>query len=327
MSIRNQFRFCYAIVLVGIAFLPSCKKEASTPPTSTSLPLSTTEQDPRVGNSTFVALSPDSYEVLQSIMGKGQIKDTIAFDSVVRSLLSVEAATRPTVVLDDPSGSNVAGTDDLNGATTGQEDATSLGESPELQQLVDSWWEGIPEDYVDEYNEANEGSSYPCSISNIQSFPIRGNTVDILLNFSYGVTVSTSGSFVLAGISPGSPAVQILPVGANWGTVTQISSSMNGNGSALGAFAHAQEERTQIWSQNLTFKISTNINVEAFQIGGEMGAGFTIQKVNNIYNQYDLTAQLSIYATGGPGNISGYLPKIAWFGSILCVDNGILLNN
>jgi hypothetical protein len=59
------------------------------------------------------------------------------------------------------------------------------------------------------------------------------------------------------------------------------------------------EKRTKIYSTQGTVKVSTNVNVSAFQIGAELGTGFTISSASNCYNSYytDGTGQLSASGT------------------------------
>jgi hypothetical protein len=135
-------------------------------------------------------------------------------------------------------------------------------------------------------------------------------------------------------ISQGNQPPTILPVGANWGEVTQLGGAYLNGGStgpstaSLTAHADMQEKRTILKSSTGELKISATADLEAFKIGGEYGSGFTISTANNIYNQYSMNTGMMLsdirYSFLGNSTVPNF--NIPWTGLVQTTQIGILRN-
>lgn len=166
------------------------------------------------------------------------------------------------------------------------------------------------------------------------TFPIRRNSIQVVVPFQYDWGIDPNyGTNTITNLRTSTP-IQLLPAGNFWGAVTQgttqgINSGMGSNpygqSAAISAFASAEETRTAVYSTTGNIKISTNLNLGAFQAGAEFGAGFTISSAAYTYNQYSMNADGEIWIEG---STYGYNmpPNTQFQGTCMVLDYGILQN-
>ncbi|HLZ88606.1 MAG TPA: hypothetical protein VKQ52_15230 [Puia sp.] len=272
----------------------------------------------------FIPLTKDAFHLVQQAQRQGI--GATAIERLLDSLAAVIPARRTVnsiTTLDDPPGSDVPSTDELDGAAQDFGEAASFNDY-ETQQLVDQWAGDLPEDWMDLYNATNPSFS---SVFNMQlTFPKRGNTVQVTVPYTFTAVLGAGAMYQLTGIGPSTFPPQLLPVGAGWGDVTQIDSYLNGLTNNMYVHADAQEKRTEIVSTGGTIEISANANAGIYQVGAKIGTNFTVQKAFNIYNQYTMDASLNAYI-GVSFNVPYGAPSCQVWGTVTCVDTGILLNN
>lgn len=305
MKLNNLILFIYCFVI-----FTSCKKD------SKNIPSSDHGASDLQNNSHFSSsLTNQELKILNEILAKQEIKGDADFQKKVDSVksLRVVSNTRNKLAtvsnsLNDATGYQPA-TDRIN-------DATSVQSYPNI--LVDP--------------EFLETRTVYSVFKTDHNFPIRGNSMRIVVPYQYKFKKHSAGTNQIVSLEAYTP-IQMLPVGGAWGEFTPGMSYFNnsrginpfGQNWNISVYANGAEKRTIIRSTTGEVKISTNAKVEAFQVGTELGTGFTIQSASNIYNQYSMSAtgQIQIEALSPSNNQA---PRTVFLGTVIASDYGILKN-
>lgn len=158
-------------------------------------------------------------------------------------------------------------------------------------------------------------------------FAIRGNL--IMFTIPYVAVVKMSGNPTVVRISEqlGAPPY-MSSAGPFWGEYTPnpypaYVQSLYGN--AASVHAQGSEKRTVIYGTNGNMKLSVNTNLQLYQAGMELEAGFTITSSSNTYNNYVMTGTFSL-AILSMDYYNGGEPTFGLISSIKCTQTGILRN-
>ena len=293
------------LAITCIVFGTACKKENSKQAT----PRST------LPSSFSIPVTHQQAAIINELLAQGKIKGPADFRTKVDSIKSATIKTGTGKVIAN-------GVTTVNDYTEGAEDqdlAVSL--------VTDQTTLGDMDIFTRNINVYSR-------FSQDQTFAIRGNQIKVIVPFQYtwGTFSTTAGTNTITNVRMSTP-IQLLPVGADWGTVTQgttnyinpgSSSSPWNQSAGITAYATAQEVRTEIFSTNSKIKISTSSSVEFFTAGSELEEGFIIQSAINIYNQYTMDAYGEIWIEAvTPGYNT---PLTSFLGTIHCRDYGILQN-
>lgn len=295
------------LVAIGVCmiFFAACKKQG---PDLTA--------NPSAGDSGIhISLTGPEARALMVLMKKDGVKDSVDFLQKVWSVRSVtnkrpiiSSQVRP---MDYPPGSDAPGEDEFG-------DAFLISGPPNLVVDVNS---------ADYPWDVEAAAVYKGVYSRVLTFTIRGNQVKVNIPYCVAVGYADPNTWQVLKVYQGTNMLnEILPVGGNWGTVTQttINNWLTNYGTNSGlVHAEAQEVRTEVISTMGTVKISTSADLEIFKVGTELSAGFTVQSATNIYNQYTLSGQINVDVTG---LFYGGIPVFTPSGVIIVTDTGILLN-
>lgn len=296
----RQLCFLFSLISITTLFL-SCNKGAAieTPNAKTT----------EIG--TFIPLTEQEYAQFVTLLAQENVRDTVSFNKLVKFVQAEDGGISRKSVLYDAPGSDVVSNDLSLGAITGN------------SQI-----------YSQDYDFSSQTATIEAMYTVNQTFHIRGNIVQIQVPFRFTVIDNPSlgvNQLVITSVTQSLyNDIQLLPVGLDWGTVTQLNSALNAQGAAsFSAFATAQEERTEVLAVNGSIALKTGINLEVFTLGTDLGSGFIISSAKNVYNQYSMTAPRcninQLYGSVVDGQIVvTSTPSIS--GAIACTDYGILLD-
>lgn len=304
------------IFLFAVAFLylmTSCKKESSVDLIPTPSP---------DGKGIQVRLTSEEQALLADLISKEGVKDSVDFlnkISYVKSKSNSQKSSRLTANSAITAANSDEGSEEISIAdfysNTSQEMSQYDPDYYHIAPLLPQY----PTSTVKGYKNVGIRYTY---------FVVRGNQVMFSVPHVVGLKASSFGAEVIkVDAMPSSPP-SIQPVGPYWGTYTASQSPAYVQGiSNHSANVHAQgtEVRTEVRSVQGNIKISTEADLALFQVGTEMGAGFTIQSANNIYNQYVLNGTFSIQLLSPPG-LNGEPPMFNFASSLTCTQHGILRN-
>lgn len=294
-------------LLLGISLLifPACKKNVSTQPILPSpFPVAFS-----------TAVTPQEADRINDLLTQVMIKDPFDFVGKVDSIRAL--------MISENGGKDLRKVVDLSGAySAGNDQGNMVVNVPNYPSDLGA------EDFI-----THKKTVYSRFQQDL-TFAIRGNVIEVVVPFQFDWGIyANAGTNTISNVRMFTP-IQLLPVGAYWGTVTPGTtqyinsgpgSNPYGQSASISAYANAQEIRTQIFSTTGEAKISTNANIGAFQIGAELSAGFTIQSVINIYNQYSMNAHGQIWIEGITWGYNTP-PNTQFQGTVNCTDYGILQN-
>jgi hypothetical protein len=123
------------------------------------------------------------------------------------------------------------------------------------------------------------------------TFTKRDVSLRIMFQFVY-VRIDASGSTKYY-YSPINYPFNYFVTGTKMGEIDESNPSLYSNltRDGYGEFSGAgiSEKRTIIYSVQGSMKVSANVNLGAFQVGGELGAGFTITSASHTYTHYSVS--------------------------------------
>jgi hypothetical protein len=292
-----------AVLSICVVAAPACQKSPSIVAHSAG----------KIADETNFAVPITHYQltILNDLLERGKIRNATDFRKKVDSV--VTATSNHELILADQK----IVTDDYSVANDQTNNATNIGDYPNT---------------LGDENYTNHTKTVYSSFQQIETFNIRKNVIKVVVPFQYSWgTLANAGTNTITNIRAYTP-VQLLPAGAFWGEVTPgVDQYVNGGGAmdpwnqtcGISAHGSAQEKRTEIWSTAGQIQISANANILAFQIGEQLSATFTVQRVANIYNQYDMNCNGQINIEG---ITYGTVPNTNFSGTLYCTDYGILKN-
>jgi hypothetical protein len=300
-----RLHYLLILAITCIAFGTACKKENSKQATSRST----------LPSSFSIPVTHQQAAIINELLAQGKIKGPVDFRAKVDSIKAATIKTGTGKVI----ANGVTTVDDYN---EGAEDEDMAAYLVSDQSTLGDW--DIVTGNINVYGRFSQD----------QVFAIRGNQIKVIVPYQYtwGTFSSTTGTNTITNVRASTP-IQLLPVGADWGVVTQgltnyinpgISTNPWNQSAGITAYATAQEVRTEIFSTTSKIKISTSSSVEFFTVGSELEEGFIIQSAVNIYNQYTMDAYGEIWIEAiTPGYNA---PLTEFIGTIHCRDYGILQN-
>jgi hypothetical protein len=108
------------------------------------------------------------------------------------------------------------------------------------------------------------------------------------VKFTYAVVPSDKGTYWVTGTKMGELDESAKTFAFNL--------DKTGYGDFLGS--EIKETRTVIYSVEGSMKVSSNVNVGAFQVGAELGAGFTINSATHTYTYYTIQGTIEMPSEG-----------------------------